>query len=65
MSAKFSGFSSKGPYLSLEKEKETFGLVFTYFLKRAREIRTFDVAVVQRRWVRNLPKKLSVMHVFF
>ena len=28
MLAKFSGFNPKGPYLSLEKEKETFCIVF-------------------------------------
>ena len=47
MLAKFSGFDPKGPYLSLEKE--TFCVVFTYFVKRAREIRGFHVPVVQRR----------------
>ena len=47
MLAKFSGFDPKGPHLSLEKE--TFCVVFTYFLKRAREIRRFHVPVVQRR----------------
>ena len=56
MLAKFSGLNPKGPYLSLEKEKETFCAVFTYPVKRAREIRTFHVAVVQRR-LRNVQKK--------
>ena len=37
-----------------EKEKETFCVVFTYSVKRAREIRKFHVAVVQRR---NVQKK--------
>ena len=60
MLAKFSGFNPKGPYLSLEKEKETFCVVFTYSIRRAREIRKFHVAVVQRR-LRNVQK--SVMHV--
>ena len=53
---KFSGFNPKGSYLSLEKEKETFCVVFTYSIKRSREIRKFHVAVVQRR-LRNEQKK--------
>ena len=56
MLVKFSGFNPKGPYLSLEKEKETFCVVFTYSIKRAREIRKIHVAVVQRR-LRNVQKK--------
>ena len=60
MLAKFSGLNPKGPYLSLEKEKETFCVVLTYSVKRAREIRKFHVAVVQQR-LRNVQK--SVMHV--
>ena len=60
MWAKFSGLNPKGPYLSLEKEKETFCVVFTCSATRAREIRKFHVAVVQR-WPKNVQK--SVMHV--
>ena len=60
MWAKFSGLNPKGSYLSLEKEKETFCVVFTCSAKRAREIRKFHVAVVQR-WPKNVQK--SVMHV--
>ena len=60
MLAKFSGLNPKGPYLSLQKEKETFCVVFTYSVKRAREIRKFHVTVLQR-WLKNLLK--SVMHV--
>ena len=60
MWAKFSGLNPKGSYLSLEKEKETFCVVFTCSAKRAREIRKFHVAVVQR-WPKNAQK--SVMHV--
>ena len=60
MLAKFSGLNPKGPYLSLEKEKETFCVVLTYSIYRAREIRKFHVAVVQQR-LRNVQK--SVMHV--
>ena len=56
MSAKFSGFNPKGPHLSLEKEKVTFCVVFTYFAKRAREIRKFHVD-------KKCKKKKSVMHV--
>ena len=48
MLAKLSGLNPKGPYLSLEKENETFCVVFTYSVKPAREIRKFHVAVVQR-----------------
>ena len=58
--AKFTGLNPKGPYLSLEKEEETFCVVFTFSIKRAREIRKFHVAVVQQR-LRNVQK--SVMHV--
>ena len=60
MLTKFSGLNPKGPYLSLEKEKETFCLVLTYSIKRAHEIRKFHVAVVQQR-LRNVQK--SVMQV--
>ena len=52
------GLSPKGPYLSLDIEKK-FCVVFTYFIKQAREIRKFHVAVVQRR-LRNVQK--SVIH---
>ena len=56
MWAKFSGFIPKGSYLSLEKEKETFCVVFTCSAKRAREIRKWKF-----RWPKNVQK--SVMHV--
>ena len=56
MLAKFSGFNPKGPYPTLEKEKETICVVFTYSVKRARKIRKFHVAVVQRQ-LRNVQKK--------
>ena len=49
MLAKFSGLNPKGPYVSLEKEKQNFCVVPTYSINRAREIRKFHVAVVQRR----------------
>ena len=47
-------------YLSLEKESNYFCVVFTYSVKRAREIGKFQVVVVQRlqRNVQN-----SVMHM--
>ena len=60
MLAKFSGLISKGPYLSLEKEKETFCVLLTFSIKWAREIRKSHVAVVQQR-LRNVQKR--VMHV--
>ena len=60
MLAKFSGLNPKGPYVSLEKEKENFCVVLTYYKKRAREIGKFHVAVVQQR-LRNV--QTSVMHV--
>ena len=42
--------------LSLEKEKENFCTVLTNSIERAREIRKFHVAVVQRR-LRNVARK--------
>ena len=60
MLAEFSGLNPKGPYLSLEKEKEFFCVVLTYSVKRAREIRKSHVAVVQQQ-LRNIQK--SVVHV--
>ena len=43
MLAKFSGKNLKGPYLSLEKEKDTFCVVLTYSIKQASESRKFHV----------------------
>ena len=60
MLAKFSGLNPKGPYLSLEKGKETILCRVHLRRKEAREIRKVHVAVVQR-WLRNVQK--SVMHV--
>ena len=60
MLAKFSGLNPKGPYLSLEKERETFCVVFTYSVTQVHEIRKFLVAVMQR-WLKNVQK--SVMRV--
>ena len=40
MLAKFSGLNPKGPYVSLEKEKQNFCVVLTYSTKGAREIFT-------------------------
>ena len=57
MLAKFSGLNPKGPYVSLEKEKQNFCVVLTYSIKRAREIRKFHVAVVQQR-PRNVQKSV-------
>ena len=59
MLAKSPGFNPKGPYLSLEKEKETFCVVLTYSIKWTREIRKFHVAVMQQR-LKNVQK--SMMH---
>ena len=47
-------------YLSFKKESDNFCDVFTYSIKRAREIRKFHVVVVQRRQI-NVQN--SVMHV--
>ena len=52
------GLNSKGPYLSLEKEKEDFRVVLT--CSKTREVSKFHVAAVQQR-LRNVQK--SVMHV--
>ena len=54
MLEKFSGLIPKGPYLSLEKEKETFCVVFTYSVKLV------HVAVVQQQ-LKNVRKR--VMYV--
>ena len=47
-------------HLSLQKEIDNFFVVFTSSIKRAREIRKFNVTVVQRRQ-RNVQN--SVIHV--
>ena len=57
MLAKFSGLNPKGPYLSLEKERETFCVVFTYPVKQVHEIKKFHVAVIQR-WLKNVQKSM-------
>ena len=54
------GLYPKGPYLSLEKEKENFFVVFTYSIKRAREIRYFHIVVVQWRQ-RIVQKNVALM----
>ena len=51
MLAKFFALNPKGPYVSLEKE-QNFCVVLTY-IRRAREIRKFHVAVVQQ-WLKNV-----------
>jgi len=56
MLAEFSGLNPKGPYLSLEKEKEIFCVVLTYSIKRASEIRKLHIAVEQKR-LRECAKK--------
>ena len=60
MLTKFSGVESERAVFKLRKRKRIFCVVFAYSIKRAREIRKFHVAVVQRR-LRNVQK--SVMHV--
>ena len=45
MLANFQGLNPKGPYLSLEKEKDNICVVFTYSIMWAREIRKSHVAV--------------------
>ena len=57
------GLNPKGPYLSLEKEKENSCAVFTNSIKRAREIRKFQVADLQRR-LRNVQKKCTKKLLF-
>ena len=44
--ARFLGLNRKGRYLSLQKRKENFCVVFTNSVKWARQIRKFHVAVV-------------------
>ena len=57
MLAKFSGFNSKGPYLSLKKLKRNF-LCCAHLLRTAGAWnRKFHVAVVQR-WLRNVQIKM-------
>ena len=67
MLAKFSGLNPKGPYLSLEKEKEHFCVVFTYPVRRRRasEIRKFHVAVVQQRLLEMYKKRDACAKFFF
>ena len=60
--AKFLGLNPKGRYLSVQKGKEIFYVVFTCSIKRAREIRKFHVAVVQRR-LRNMQKSVTTCKV--
>ena len=65
MLAKFSGLNPKGPYVSLGKEKQNFCVVLSYYIKRAREIRKFHVAVVQQR-LRNVKNAwMQVQRSFF
>ena len=64
MLATFSGLNPKGPNLSLEKENETFCVVFTFSVKRALEIGKFHVAVVQR-WLQNVQKSVIQLLVYW
>ena len=60
----FLGLNSKGPYLSLEKEKDNFCVLFTYSIKRAGEIRKFHVAVVPRTAKKCTKKRDAKYKVF-
>ena len=53
----FLGLNPKGPYLSLEKEKENSCAVFTNSIKQVRKIKKFQVADLQQQ-LRNVPKNL-------
>ena len=55
----FSGIESERTVFKF-RERKSFCAVFTYFIKRWREIRKFHIAVVQRR-LRNVQKR--VVHV--
>ena len=58
----FLGLNPKGPYLSLEEEKDNFCVVFTYSIKRACEIWIFHVAGVQRRQ-RNVQNSMMLVQI--
>ena len=64
MLTKCSGLNPKGPYVSLEKEKQNFCVVVTYSIKRAREIRKFHVAVVQQRLTNVQKRVMQVQRCF-
>ena len=64
MLAEFSRLNPKGPYVSLEKEKQNFCVVVTYSIKRAREIRKFHVAVVQQRLTNVQKRVMQVQRCF-
>ena len=53
----------KGPYLSLQEEKDNFCVVFTYSIKRACEVRNSHVVVVQRRQ-RNVQNSVMQVLIF-
>ena len=61
----FLGLKSKGPYLSLEKEKDNFCGLFTYSIKRTGEIRKFHVAVVPTTAEKCTNKRDAKCKVFF
>ena len=62
--AKFSGIESERAVSRLRKRKRKFFVVFTYSIKRAREIRKFHVAVVQRR-LSNVQKRDTRAELLF
>ena len=61
--ANCTGLNPKGPYLSLVKRKENSCVGFTNSIRRAREIRKFQVADLQRR-LRNVQKALVWEQVY-
>ena len=61
MLANFSGIESERTVSKFRRRKR-FCAVFTYFIKRSREIRKFHVAVVQRR-LRNVQKSVIVVEI--
>ena len=65
MLAKFSGLNPKGPYLSLEKEKENVCVVLTYFINWAREIRKFHLAVAQQQVKKCTKRRDTRAKLFF
>ena len=56
----FQGLNQKGAYLSLERERENFCVVFTNFIKRGRETRNHSC---DRRATTAKKCKRNVMHV--
>ena len=62
--AKFLGLNPTQRYLSLQKRKQNFYVVFTCSIKRARAIRNFHVAVVQWQ-LRNVQESVMPLQSCF